>query len=53
MVVLGIDAHERSHTVVTVDDAGRNSASAPLARPAPLRDLHVRSSLLPHGSQHR
>jgi hypothetical protein len=37
MVVLGIDAHKRTHTVVAVDANGRQLAVRTFGRPAPHR----------------
>jgi hypothetical protein len=36
MVVLGIDAHKRSHTVVAVDDAGRKLGGRTLGTRPPI-----------------
>lgn len=33
MVIIGIDAHKRSHTVVVVDEQGRELARHPARRP--------------------
>jgi hypothetical protein len=33
MVTLGIDAHKRTHTIVVIDQTGRQLASRTIARP--------------------